>query len=146
MANSLILAARKGAVFGALAICLAGGVARAADCNEDIAALTKKRQGVIDQLNRQAKGTKNQLDPIASCPKLKALVGVERQLLDYLVKNKDWCSVPDNAIENITVSAQKSGAVAAQACKIAAQVKKAQEQQAAGGGAPQGQKLPTGPL
>jgi hypothetical protein len=127
--------------------CLAaGGVARAADCNEDIAGLTKKRQGIIDQLNHLAKGTKNQLDPAAACPKLKALVGVERELLAYLTKNKEWCSVPDNALENIGMSAQKSGGVAAQACKVAAQMKKAQEQQATGGGLPQGQKLPTGPL
>ncbi|VFU09366.1 conserved exported hypothetical protein [Methylocella tundrae] len=147
MANSLILGVRKAAAFGALAICFGfGGVAHALDCNEDIASLTKKRQVVIDDLNRLAKGSKNQLDPVASCPKLKALVGAERELLAYLTKNKEWCSVPDNALENITLSAQKSGSVAAQACKIAAQVtqmKKAQEQ---GGGLPQGQKLPAGPL
>jgi hypothetical protein len=144
---SPLLAARKAVVLGALAFCLAaGGVAHAADCNEDIAGLSKKRQGIIDQLNQLAKGTKNQLDPAASCPKLKALVGAERELLAYLTKNKEWCSVPDSALENIGASAQKSGAVAAQACKIAAQMKKAQEQQATGGGLPQGQKLPTGPL
>ncbi len=146
MANSLIHAARKAAVLGALALCLGGGVAHAMDCNEDIGNLTKKRQNVIDGLNKLAKGTKNQLDPVASCPKLKELVVAERALLDYLTKNKEWCSVPDNALENIGGSVQKSGAVAAQACKIAAQMKKAQEQQAAGGGLPQGQKLPTGPL
>lgn len=148
MANSLISAARKVAAACALAICFAGaGIARAADCNEDIGALTKKRQGIIDGLNHLAKGgEKKQLDPVASCPKLKALVGVERELLAYLNKNKDWCNVPDSALENIGASAQKSSAVAAQACKIAAQMKKAQEQQATGGGLPPAQKLPTGPL
>ncbi|MGO9673339.1 MAG: hypothetical protein ACLPSF_04085 [Methylocella sp.] len=140
-------AARKAAVLGALAFCLAaGGTARAADCNADIAALTKKRQDIIDQLNHLAKATKNQLDPVASCPKLKALVGVERELVAYLTKNKDWCNIPDDAVGNITASAEKSNSVAGQACKIAAQMKKAQEQQATGAGLPQGQKLPTGPL
>ncbi len=141
-------AARKAAVFGALALCLAaGGTARAADCNADIAALSKKRQDIIDSLNQLAKGSKNhQLDPVAACPKLKSLVGTERELAAYLTKNKDWCNIPDDAIGNITASADKSNSVAGQACKIAAQMKKAQEQQATGGGLPQGQKLPTGPL
>jgi hypothetical protein len=65
------------------AIC---GAAYATDCNQDIGALTKKRQGIIDQLNQLSQGGKKQLDPIASCPKLRALVAVERELLAYLTK------------------------------------------------------------
>ena len=83
---------------------------------------------------------------MASCPKLKALVGVEREVLAYLTKNKEWCNVPDEAVANISASAEKSNAVAGQACKIAAQVKKQQEQQATGAGLPPAQKLPSGPL
>jgi hypothetical protein len=121
------------------------GAAYATDCNQDIGALTKKRQGIIDQLNKLAEGGKKQLDPIASCPKLRALVAVERELLAYLTKNKDWCSIPDEAFQNISASTGKSGKVANQACTVAAQMKKAQEQQASGLNAPQ-QKLPAGPL
>jgi hypothetical protein len=122
------------------------GTAYATDCNEDIGALTKKRQGIIDQLNQLAQGGKKQLDPVASCPKLRALVAAERELVAYLTKNKDWCAVPDEAFQNITASSGKSSKVADQACKVAAQMKKAQEQQAAGAlNAPQ-QKLPAGPL
>jgi hypothetical protein len=149
MTNGLTYAARTAAFIGALAISLAVcSVAYAAECNEDIAVLSQKRQAIIDQLNQLAKGTKNQLDPAASCPKLKALVVTERNLVAYLTKNKEWCNVPDSALGNITASADKSNAVANQACKIAAQMKKAQEQQATGGGlnGPQGQKLPAGPL
>jgi hypothetical protein len=149
MTHRLINAARKAAVlvaFGApLAVC---GAALALDCNEDIAKLTKKRQGVIDQLNHQSKGAKNQLDPIAACPKLRALVSAESELVAYLTKNKEWCSVPDEALANINASSAKSGTVANQACKVAAQMKKAQQQQQSAGAlsAPPGQKLPTGPL
>ena len=122
------------------------GAAYATDCNQDIAALTKKRQGVIDQLNQLAQGGKKQLDPIASCPKLRALVAVEHELLAYLTKNKDWCAVPDEAFQNISASTGKSAKVAGQACAVAAQMKKAQERQASGAlNAPQ-QKLPSGPL
>lgn len=118
-----------------------------ADCNSDIANLTKKRQAIIDQLNHLAKGTKNQLDPIASCPKLRALVAAEKDLVGYLTKNKDWCQVPDDALANLSSGSAKSAGIANQACKVAAQMKKAQEQQATDAlHAPPGQKLPTGPL
>jgi hypothetical protein len=122
------------------------GTAYATDCNQDIGALTKKRQGVIDELNKLAQGGKKQLDPVASCPKLRALVAVEHELLAYLTKNKDWCAVPDEAFQSISASTGKSGKVANQACTVAAKMKKAQEQQASGAlNAPQ-PKLPAGPL
>ena len=123
-----------------------GGAAYATDCNQDIGALTKKRQGIIDQLNQLAQGGKKQLDPVASCPKLRALVAVERELLAYLTKNKDWCAVPDDAFQNVTTSTGKSGKVANQACTVAAKMKKAQEQQASGALNVPLPKLPAGPL
>jgi hypothetical protein len=122
------------------------GAAYATDCNQDIGALTKKRQDVLDQLNKLAQGGKKQLDPVAACPKLRALVAVEHELLAYLTKNKDWCAVPDEAFQNISASTGKSGKVANQACTVAAKMKKAQEQQASGAlNVPQ-PKLPAGPL
>jgi hypothetical protein len=123
------------------------GAAHATDCNQDIGALTKKRQGIIDQLNQLAQqgGKKKQLDPVASCPKLRALVAVEREFVAYLTKNKEWCSVPDIAFQNLSAGAAKTVKVANQACTVAEQMKKAQEQQAAGALNAQ-QKLPSGPL
>ena len=122
------------------------GAAYATDCNQDIGALTKKRQGIIDQLNKLAQGGKKQLDPVAACPKLRALVAVEHELLAYLTKNKDWCAVPDEAFQSISASTGKSSKVANQACTVAAKMKKAQEQQASGAlNVPQ-PKLPAGPL
>jgi hypothetical protein len=122
------------------------GTAYATDCNQDIGALTKKRQDILDQLNKLAQGGKKQLEPVAACPKLRALVAVEHELLAYLTKNKDWCAVPDEAFQNISASTGKSGKVANQACTVAAKMKKAQEQQASGAlNAPQ-PKLPAGPL
>ena len=142
------IGALRKAVFAVMALIpfVGCGAAYATDCNEDIAALTKKRQGIIDQLNKLAQGGKKQLDPIASCPKLRALVAVEQELLAYLTKNKDWCGVPDEAFQNVSAETGKSGKVATQACTVAAKMKKAQEQQASGAlNAPQ-QKLPAGPL
>jgi len=122
------------------------GTAYATDCNQDIGALTKKRQDILDQLDKLAQGGKKQLEPVAACPKLRALVAVEHELLAYLTKNKDWCAVPDEAFQNISASTGKSGKVANQACTVAAKMKKAQEQQASGAlNVPQ-PKLPAGPL
>jgi hypothetical protein len=122
------------------------GTAYATDCNQDIGALTKKRQDILDELNKLAQGGKKQLEPVAACPKLRALVAVEHELVAYLTKNKDWCAVPDEAFQNISASTSKSGKVANQACTVAAKMKKAQEQQASGAlNAPQ-PKLPAGPL
>ncbi len=116
-----------------------------ADCNADVASLSQKRQAMIEQLNALAKG--KQLDPVASCPKLRGLVASEKALFDYLSKNKDWCQVPDAAIENISLSMKKSQNFAMQACNAAVQMKKAQELQAAGGGpGAQARTLPSGPL
>jgi hypothetical protein len=138
-------AARKALLAAAGLTFFLCGAAYAADCNEDIGALSRKRQGIIDQLNHLAQGGKKQLDPIASCPKLRALVAAEKELVTYLTKNKDWCQVPDEALKNISASAGNSAKIANQACTVAEQMKKAQEQQAAGALNAQ-QKLPSGPL
>ncbi len=73
------------------------------------------------------------------------LLHAEEALLAYMVKNKDWCSFPDDAINNLKASHEKNAGFSAKACKVAAQFKKMKEQAAQGGG-PQAQPLPTGPL
>lgn len=114
----------------------------AGECNTDIAALMKKRQDIIEQLNKQAKASpKGQLDPTTACGKLRALAAAERDLLAYFTKNKDWCMVPDNAITGLAEGSKKTAGMAANACKVAEQIKKGQE--AITNSAP---KLPTGPL
>lgn len=115
--------------------------ALAGDCNTDIGNLSKKRQAIIEQLNKISHSSpKGQLDPVAACPKLRDLAVVEQQLSAYLTKNKDWCMVPDAAVENIDKSAKHTRLIAGQACKVAAQIKKSQEAIGAG------PKLPSGPL
>jgi hypothetical protein len=118
-------------------------VARA-DCNEDLGKIMQRREAIIQELNASAKASQGKLDPVGACPKLKKLSSLESELIAYMTKNKDWCAIPDNAVENATTGHNKTAQTAAQACNIAAQMKKAQEQQANGGaGAP---KLPAGPL
>jgi len=121
------------------------GAAVAQDCNADVAGLMKKRFSVMEKLNSNAKANGGKLDPVAGCANLRSLVAADREVLAYFVKNKDWCSIPDDAVSNIQADMTKTTGVAAQACAAAANMKKMQEQQAAGIAA-QAQKLPTGPL
>jgi len=119
--------------------------AKAAECSEDIGNLSKKRMDVIQALNKLAKSSpKGQLDPALSCPKLRELAAAEKAMLEYLNKNKDWCSVPDEAIMNLDKSFRHSTEIAGKACAFAAQEKKNQE--SGSDSLLGGQKLPTGPL
>ncbi len=111
-------------------------MAYAVDCNQDIGALYQEASGHYRSTQSNSpQGGKKQLDPVASCPKLRALVAVEHELLAYLTKNKEWCAVPDEAFQNISASTGKSGKVADQACKVAAADE--ESARAAGRGRPQ---------
>lgn len=141
---------RAAGVASLLALVAAATPARA-DCQTDIQDFMKKRDAVVAQLSAMAGSgkQKKQLDPIAACPKFKSLSGILGETVAYMEKNKDWCAIPDQLIEGAKGQRGQFAKTAAQACNIAAKVKemKAQaEKQAAGGGGPQVQRLPAGPL
>jgi hypothetical protein len=119
------------------------GSARA-DCNEDMGKIMQRREALIQELNASAKITNGKLDPTTACPRLRRLAGMENELLAYMTKNKDWCALSDEIVANATTGHAKTAQTATQACNIAEQIKKAQEQQANGGAGPT--KLPAGPL
>ena len=137
-----------------LAGILASAPALAQSCQEDIAKISAKRQSQINLINASSKASKGKLDPVASCPRLRNLAAIENEFLGYMVKNKEWCHIPDEAIASVRTGHGKTNAIAAQACNIAKQVQRARQQQAAGGGAASGgaiqqqpaTRLPTGPL
>ena len=134
-------------VLSAGVLVLGVGSAAAQSCNEDIGAFQKKRNVHIEALNKMSKASKGKLDPIASCPRLRNLAAIEREMLAYMEKNQNWCSIPANIIEQVKGGAQKTGQVAGQACKIAAQARQMQQQGAQmQAGAPPPPALPRGPL
>ncbi len=126
----------------------AGGGVFAQSCNEDIGKLQQKRNGHIEQLNKLSKASNGKLDPIASCPRLRSLMSVEREMAAYMEKNQSWCSIPEEIVEQVKGSSQKTGQIADQACKFAAQARKMQQQQQGQmqAGAPPPPSLPRGPL
>lgn len=135
----------------ALIACAAPAMAQSS-CQADFEKLSATRNARIAAVNDLAKKGKGKLDPIAACPRLQSLVAAERAMLDYMVKNKSWCSIPDNIIEDAKKGGANTQRVAGQACGVAAQVRKmraqAERQAREGGGpaGPQAPRMPAGPL
>jgi hypothetical protein len=117
------------------------GPARA-DCGQDMQKLAQARNAELEKVNAFAKAAHGKpLDPEAFCAKSAGLLKAETAIIAYMEKNKDWCSFPDEAIDNLKTSHAKNASFNAKACQVAAKIKKMKEQAAA-----QAQPLPRGPL
>ncbi len=116
------------------------------NCDADIGNIQKKRMGIIQELNKLAAAGKGKIDPIASCPKLRALSAAEGQLKAYMTKNKSWCNIPDEILAQVSGGAEKTTEMSARACEIATQIRKQQQGAAQADAPPAGIRLPTGPL
>jgi hypothetical protein len=120
--------------------------ASAQSCNEDMTKLGKSHQTQMDAVSALIKASKGkQIDPAIFCEKTNGVVATENAMIAYLEKNKDWCGFPDEMLDNLKTNHAKNVAFNARACKVAGEMKKAKEQ-AANGGGPATQPLPTGPL
>lgn len=123
--------------------------AQESSCQADFQKLTERRMGQIQRLNALGKAGKGKMDPIAACPIARTLVAVETEMLNYMVKNKEWCAIPDNVVDQFKGAREKSAKFAAQACSVAVKVKQMQAQQRSQAAANPGMqplKLPAGPL
>jgi len=117
-----------------------------ADCGGDMQKLAQSRNAELQKVNAFAQAAHGKpLDPEQFCVKTVGLLRAEEALIAYMEKNKDWCSFPDEAINNLKTSHAKNAGFNAKACQVAAKIKKMKEQAAQGGG-PQVQPLPAGPL
>ena len=132
----------------AAALGLAGLSAARADCGQDMSALMTKRTNAIAVINANTRTHSGKLDPVSACPQLRNLAAVESEVVAYMTKNKDWCSLPDDLISKMSESRARTAGVAVKACDFVVKLKKMQEQQAQAGAQQQQQavKLPTGPL
>jgi hypothetical protein len=128
----------------ALSLAFAAAVAgpARADCGQDMQKLAQARNAELEKVNAFAKAAHGKpLDPEAFCAKSAGLLKAETAIIAYMEKNKDWCSFPDEAIDNLKTSHAKNASFNAKACQVAAKIKKMKEQAAA-----QAQPLPRGPL
>lgn len=142
-------AGRRSVVAAAAMAGLAPGLANA-DCGPDIQALMARRTTAIGAINLITRAHGGKLEPTAACPKLRALAAVEGEVVAYMVKNKEWCSLPDDLVSKMTESRTRTAGVAVKACDFAVKMKKMQEQQAQAATQQQQQlpavRLPSGPL
>lgn len=126
----------------------------AQDCATDLQNLAGRREAALRNINGLVAASHGKkLDPEAFCARSAPLNGAEDAMIAYMVKNKDWCQIPDDAISQLRASHAKSAAFGGKACTVAAQIRKmksqatqAQAQAAQGGGPPAAQPLPAGPL
>jgi hypothetical protein len=137
-----------------LSVLVASGPALAeGDCAGDLQKLAGRREAALKGINEMVAASKGKkLDPAAFCVRSRPLNAAEEAMLAYMVKNKDWCQIPDDAVANLKASHARSVEFGGKACAVAAQIEKmkkqaaqAQQQQQAGG-APAVQPLPAGPL
>ncbi len=126
------------------------GASAATGCEADMMKHQQRRNVAIEQINQMVKGGKKRLDPSVACPKFRNLAAVEGEMKNWMIKNKDWCAIPDEVIENMKAGFARTPQIASQACAAAAQMKRMQQQggqQARGPGGPSpAVKLPSGPL
>ena len=138
----------------AAALCVSAVPALAEqDCASDLQKLASRREAALQGINAMVAASKgHKLDPEAFCTRSRPLNVAEEAMIAYMSKNKDWCQIPDDALNNLKAAHAKSVAFSGKACGVASQIAKmkkqaeqqAQQQQA--GGAPQIQPFPTGPL
>jgi hypothetical protein len=135
-------------IFGAMALPLLTSHAFAQSCNQDFQKLIERRMSAINALNAMKAANHGKLDAEAACPKIRNLAAVDAEVAAYAAKNKDWCNIPDNIVTQTEQSRVGDANMAVKACNMAAQIRKAKQQQAEGGGtgAPAAPKLPSGPL
>jgi len=153
--RSALLAALAFVAFGAAS---AGEAAAQSSCQTDFEKLSATRNARIAAVNALQKKGKGKLDPIAACPRLNALAASEQAMIDYMVKNQKWCSIPEDVVNQARTGSARTRQIAGQACGIASKVRvmqaqalkqaKIARQRAAegGGGAPMKPSLPAGPL
>jgi len=130
-----------------LALGAVSPVRAADDCQADLPKMMQARMSQIEKLNAIGKAGKGKIDPMAACPVAKALVASEGQLLAYMTKNKEWCQIPDQFVNQLKEAHDRDQMFASKACEAAANFKKMQDQQrAAANGGMGPPRLPAGPL
>ena len=128
-----------------LAVVAGAPAALAQSCGDDMTSMSQKRQQAMETINAMVGAAKGkQIDPTVFCAKSQPLNAIETKMLAYMAKNKDWCQIPDEVVNQLKEAHAKTVSFSGRACKAAADLKKAKEQGAQG--APQAQPLPSGPL
>lgn len=100
-----------------VATALSAGAAFA-DCQSDVASV----RGELEEKGKalQAIMGKKDKDPQVLCPAFRAYAAAEQKWVKFLVDNKDWCQVPQQAIDQASASNKKTVDIRNKVCDAAA--------------------------
>jgi hypothetical protein len=126
MPRPLALRSLTTAALAGAALLVAATPASAQVCQEG-GKLVQDRQTIIQQLTK-AGGKDKKLDPRMACGTFGKLVTNGEQSLKWLEANKDWCQIPDQAVENLKQEHAKAKEIRGQACQAAAKIAQMEKQ------------------
>lgn len=126
---------------------IAGGPAMAmpASCQIEFQKKTAERESAVARINAMMKRRPSAQQ---ACNAFNGLVGIENRMLKWMQDNKDWCQLPDEAINQMSEARARTRQVSGQACTAA----RRQAQEGVAGGANRapppgsGVRLPQGAL
>ena len=108
---------KRSSAMASLALALAGAAwaapAFAQSCGDDMQKLVAApRSGDgDDQDDRQIRQGQSRSTRTVFCAKSGGLIAAENAMIAYMEKNKDWCRVPDEAIDNLKANHAKSAGI-----------------------------------
>ena len=130
------------AVVAFASLMASGAMAQDAACED----LGKKLNAYGQLMQRAQTFQKKKPTPDEACSLFTNLQNASKAVIPALDQNGAWCHVPDQAMTNIKAQQDQIAKVRANACNIAAQVKKQQQQGPAGGGLLGGGDVLGGPM
>ena len=104
---------------GAMALPLVTSHAFAQSCTQDFQKLGERRVAAVQALNAMKGSNHGKLDPEAACPKIRNMAAIDGEIVSYVVKNKDWCGIPDNVVAQYKQMQASDAGLATKACSIA---------------------------
>ena len=110
--RSALLSLFAGSVFALVASAAITEAAAQSSCQTDFERLTATRNARIAAVNALQKKGKGKLDPIAACPRLNALAASEQAMIDYMVKNQKWCSIPEDVVNQARTGSARTRQIA----------------------------------
>lgn len=100
-----------------VATALSAGVALA-DCQSDVASVRVELEEKGKAL--QSVVSKKEKNPQVLCPAFRAYAAAEQKWVKFLTDNKDWCQVPQQAIDQAAASNKKTVDLRNKICEAAA--------------------------
>jgi hypothetical protein len=122
----------KAGLFSALAVLVVAAPSSALAQSSECEDLGKKLTAYGSLMQRAQNFQKKKPTPDEACSIFTNLQSAGKAVIPALEQNGSWCHVPDEALTNIKAQQDQISKVRANACSVAAQMKKQQQQQGPG--------------